>query len=76
MAKRTGSIELAGEITTPVGATAGDAGEDLVLTAGSGHATSGDGGAVGITAGAGTGSGDGGSISITPGVGKIGRAHV
>ena len=65
MAKRTGDIELAGEITTPTGVVAGDAGEDLNLTAGSGHASSGDGGSINITPGVGNGIGDDGKTFIT-----------
>ncbi len=69
MAKRTGDIELAGVLTTPDGATAGDAGEELSLTAGSGNATSGDGGSVSITAGGGVDAGDGGNITLSAGAG-------
>ncbi|RLD65323.1 MAG: hypothetical protein DRI98_14805, partial [Bacteroidetes bacterium] len=69
MAKRTGDIELAGEIITPAGASSGLAGQDLSLTAGDGNATTGAGGNVLITAGAGVTSGDGGDLTLTPGAG-------
>jgi hypothetical protein len=68
---KVGDLEFDGDIISPDGATAGATGAALIITAGSGHATSGDGGAVNITAGAGIGavSGhDGGDIIITPGL--------
>ncbi len=69
----TDSIGIAGSntITTPDGAAAGSAGLDMTLAAGSGHATSGDGGSINIAAGAATGSGDGGSVvlNVTAGAG-------
>jgi hypothetical protein len=67
MAKRTGDIELAGVLTTPAGAAASDDGEDLILTAGSGHATAGAGGNVTISAGVGYDTDDGGNITLSAG---------
>jgi len=67
MAKRTGDIELAGVLTTPAGAAASDDGEDLILTAGSGHVTAGAGGSVTITAGVGYDTDDGGDITLSAG---------
>jgi len=48
-----GAITSAGGFSSADGETAGDAGDDLSLTAGSGNAASGDGGSVNITSGAG-----------------------
>jgi len=66
---RFGEVELLGNIISADGAAAGDPGDNITITAGSGNATSGDGGSVNISAGVGVDAGDGGNINLTPGAG-------
>ncbi len=66
---KVGELEFDGDIISPDGATAGASGSVLTITAGSGNATSGDGGAVNITGGAGVDAGAGGDIILTTGAG-------